>query len=385
MNGPDISKLPLAGIKVIEFGQNVAGPYASSILSMLGAEVVKIERPEGGDDARGWGPPFWDGTAATFECMNHGKQGAAVDLKDPGSIAWLREYIGSCDVLVQNLRPGVMEELGLGGEELCKAFPRLIYCSLSAFGHKGPMKLRPGYEPILQAFSGIFSVNGSADGPGVRVGMQVLDLGTGIWGALGCVAALYRRQVTALGGVVDGSLLETALGWLQIMVAGFSANGVQPERHASGNSRVVVFQAFDTSDGQVLVAAANDRLWVKFAKLLGLFALAAEPRYATNAQRVELKAEIIPQLEAMLRQQSTDHWIEVLEAGGVPCSPINDIGQAVAHPQTQAMGILQAVPGSGLEVVGLPISFDGERPPLRSRAPALGQHTSLMRGVDTSA
>ena len=207
--------LPLLGIKVVEIGQNIAGPYASEILAMLGADVIKIERPDGGDDARGWGPPFFKGTSTTFQAMNRGKRSVALDLKDSDAVAWLKCYLADADVLVQNLRPGVLEELGLGAEPLRALNPRLIYCSLWAFGHKGPMRLNPGYEPMIQAFAGMFSVNGAEDGPTARVGMQVLDLGTGIWAALGCLAALFQRHSTGVGCVVDTSLFETAMGWFR--------------------------------------------------------------------------------------------------------------------------------------------------------------------------
>ena len=204
--------LPLSGIRVLEMGQNIAGPYASEILSSLGAHVVKIERPETGDDARGWGPPFWQGTATTFQAMNHGKKSIALDVKNPEHIQWLKQYLSEVDVFVQNMRPGLLEELGLGSAEICALNPRLVYCSLTAFGHKGPKKLDPGYEPMIQAFAGLFSVNGDENGPTSRVGMQVLDLGTGIWSALGCIAALFQRQQTGKGCVVDTSLFETAMG-----------------------------------------------------------------------------------------------------------------------------------------------------------------------------
>ncbi|MCW5284079.1 CoA transferase [Verminephrobacter eiseniae] len=252
---------PLAGIRVVEIGQNIAGPYASEILSSLGAEVIKIERPGTGDDARGWGPPFWRGTATTFQAMNHGKKSIALDLRNACHVQWLHGRVVEADVFIQNMRPGSLQALGLGPGELCALNPRLIYCSLWAFGHKGPMQMAPGYEPMVQAFAGIFSINGPETGPPARVGMQVLDLGTGMWAALGCMAALLRRASTGQGCVVDTSLFETALTWLQVMMAGFQATGKQPQRHRSGNPNVVVFQALSTKDGELVVAAANDRLF----------------------------------------------------------------------------------------------------------------------------
>ncbi len=371
---------PLKGIRVVEVAQNIAGPYAGEILSALGADVVKVERPGTGDDARGWGPPFWRGTATTFQAMNHGKKSITLDLKDPADLQWLHGFVGEADVFVQNMRPGALAELQLGPEVLCAAHPRLVYCSLTAFGHKGPKQLAPGYEPMVQAYAGLFSVNGTEDGPPARVGMQVLDLGSGIWAALGCIAALFQRTATGRGCVVDTSLFETALGWLQVSMAGFQANGQQPARHRSGNPNVVVFQALPTADGEVVVAAANDRLFAKLARLVGQAQWAADPRYASNALRVQHKAELLPQLQALFRERSTGDWIAALEDAGIPCGPIQDFAQVMAEPQTEAIGIFQNIPDIDLRVVGLPLSFDGERPPVRGRAPELGEHTRDIRG-----
>jgi crotonobetainyl-CoA:carnitine CoA-transferase CaiB-like acyl-CoA transferase len=371
----DKANLPLSGIRVLEMGQNIAGPYASEILSSLGAHVVKIERPETGDDARGWGPPFWQGTATTFQAMNHGKKSIALDVKNPEHIQWLKKYLSEVDVFVQNMRPGLLEELGLGSTEICALNPRLIYCSLTAFGHKGPKKLDPGYEPMIQAFAGLFSVNGDENGPTSRVGMQVLDLGTGIWSALGCIAALFQRQQTGKGCVVDTSLFETAMGWLQVMMAGYQVTKKQPARHRSGNPNVVVFQALPTLNGEVVVAAANDRLFIKLVTALGREDWARDPLYATNALRVKNKASIIPEMEKIFRTQTTEHWNELLEGLGIPCAPIHNFEQVLAQPQTHEIGIFQSIPDLDMKIVGLPISFDGIRPPVVHRAPNIGEHT----------
>ena len=371
----DKANLPLSGIRVLEMGQNIAGPYASEILSSLGAHVVKIERPETGDDARGWGPPFWQGTATTFQAMNHGKKSIALDVKNPEHIQWLKKYLSEVDVFVQNMRPGLLEELGLGSTEICALNPRLIYCSLTAFGHKGPKKLDPGYEPMIQAFAGLFSVNGDENGPTSRVGMQVLDLGTGIWSALGCIAALFQREQTGKGCVVDTSLFETAMGWLQVMMAGYQVTKKQPARHRSGNPNVVVFQALPTLNGEVVVAAANDRLFIKLVTALGREDWARDPLYATNALRVKNKASIIPEMEKIFRTQTTEHWNELLEGLGIPCAPIHNFEQVLAQPQTHEIGIFQSIPDLDMKIVGLPISFDGIRPPVVHRAPNIGEHT----------
>jgi crotonobetainyl-CoA:carnitine CoA-transferase CaiB-like acyl-CoA transferase len=369
--------LPLDGVKVVEVASNIAGPYAGLILGTLGADVLKVERPEG-DDARSWGPPFIDRTASVFHTVNLNKRSVALDLKDPAHVAWLKGYIADADVLVQNMRPGSMEALGLGSAAMLALNPRLIYGSAAAFGAKGPMRLVAGYEPMVQAFAGIFSVNGEAERPGVRVGVSLLDLGTGLWTALGCIAGLLQRERTGKGMVVDASLFETALGWLAGYFAGFRVSGDLPVRNPTGSNRVVVFQAFDATDGQIIIAAANDRLFAKLVGELGHPEWANDPRFRTNPDRFAHKEVLIPMIEEIVRERPRAHWIERLEAVGVPCAPINDLRQVEALPQTAALGIMQSAPEVEIEFVGLPLSFDGQRPPIRRRAPNLGEHNAEM-------
>ena len=364
--------LPLQGVRVLEIAQNLAGPYAGEILGLLGAEVVKVERPEG-DDARGWGPPFVDGVATSFHAVNRNKRSVALDLRSAEALAWLKGFVRGCDIFVQNMRPGSLEAMGLGAEALRGINPRLIYCNLHAFGATGPMALKPGYEPIVQAFAGMFSMNGTADGPPARVGMQVLDLGTGVWAALGCLAALQRRHHTGGGAVVDTSLLETGLGWMAQHITGFNATGRQPPRDRTGNPKLIVFQAFDTADGEIVVAAANDRLFARFCAVLGRPEWGEDPRFRTNRDRIAHREVIVPLLSAAMRGRTSAEWEAALEAAGIPSSPIHDIAAVKAHPQTRAIGIMQPMPGHGLEGVGLPLSLDGARPPVRSGAPALGE------------
>jgi crotonobetainyl-CoA:carnitine CoA-transferase CaiB-like acyl-CoA transferase len=369
--------LPLAGIKVVEIGQNLAGPYAGEVLATLGADVVKVERPEG-DDARSWGPPFWQGAAAIFQTVNRNKRSITLDLRDAACSAWLKDYLADVDVLLHNMRPGAMEELGLGGAALTAQHPQLIYASLSAFGHKGPRRLNPGYEPMVQAFAGIFSMNGAEDAPPTRVGVPILDMGTGLWLALGCVAALLRRARTGRGGIVDASLFETALAWLTVPFASFAVTGEVPKRHRTGSRRLVVFEAFETADGEVIIAAANDRLFQKLARALGRPDWIADERFKTNPLRLANKAALIPQIQAIVRQGSSAHWVEHLEAAGVPCAPVQDLADVVVEPQTAALGMIEKLPGVELGLIGLPLSFDGERPPMRQRAPRLGEHNDEL-------
>src|SRR5438034_1721718 len=282
--GPPRDKMSmmLDGVRVVEIGQALAGPMAGEILAHLGADVIKVERPEG-DDARKWGPPFWKGTSPGFLAVNANKRSIIVDLKDREAVEWLTTLIGDSDVVLQNLRPGSIDELGLGARTLTVRFPLLIYASVWAFGATGPMRLLPGYEPLLQAYSGLMMMNGDEGGPPTRVGTSILDYGTGMWAAIGILAALVRRGVTGRGCVVDASLYETGLAWLKGHHASFSTSGIVPERHRTGSHRVVPFESFETSTGPIIVAAGNDRLFAKLAGVLGHPEWAADPRYATNA------------------------------------------------------------------------------------------------------
>jgi crotonobetainyl-CoA:carnitine CoA-transferase CaiB-like acyl-CoA transferase len=370
--------LPLTGVKVVEIANNVAGPYAGFILAALGADVLKVERPEGGDDARGWGPPFWRGTSATFQALNVNKRGVTLDLKAAADIARLKVVLSEADVLVHNLRPGVLDGLGLGSAALAALNERLVYCAISAFGPTGPLQASVGYEPIVQAFAGLFSINGYPDRPGVRMGTSVLDLGSATWAALGCIAGLLQRERTGKGCVIDASLLETALALLTVHFARFQATGRLPERHPSGSLAVVIFEAFDTADGQVIVAAANDRLFAKFAAEVGRPEWIEDPRYKTNADRHANKAALLADVREIMRRETSAAWAERLEKAGVPCSAINDMAAMRAHPQTEALGMVQPVPEIDLGLMSLPLSLDGARPAIRTRAPQLGEHNAHL-------
>jgi len=375
--------LPLSGVTVVEVAQNLAGPIAAEILAHLGADVVKVERPEG-DDARRWGPPFWKGVSPGYLAVNANKRSITLDLKDPKAVAWLTEFLGKADVLVQNLRPGSLEELGLGPKEMLALHPRLVYCSVWAFGATGPLRLKPGYEPMVQAFSGLMMMNGDEGGPPTRIGTSVLDYGTGMWTAIGALAGLAQRQRTGRGCVVDASLFETGLAWLKGHFASYRASGQVPERHRTGSHRVVPFESFETKTNPIIIAAGNDRLFAKLATALGHPEWPANPRFATNAARVASKRELIAQIQQILLTRSKGEWIDVLEAAGVPCAPINSLPEAVTEPQAAALGMIQKVPGDDYELMGLPLSFDGARPDIRLAPPAVGEHNREIFGHDHS-
>jgi len=376
----DALALPLKGIRVIEIAQNLAGPYCAEILAHLGADVIKVERREGGDDTRGWGPPFLEGAGTSFHAVNLNKRSVAVDLKNPAEVARLLPLIDQADVLVQNLRPGSMDALGLDAATLTARNPKLVYCSLWAMGSVGPLKDRPGFEPMVQAFSGLMMMSGQEGGPPIRMGTQVLDHGTGMWAAIGVLAALVRRATTGRGGVVDTSLFETALGWWTIFYAGYAVSGEVPQRHPTGSGKLIVFQGFETRSGPIVIAAGNDRLFVKLALALGREDWARDSRFATNAGRYEHREEILAEVARIVATRSKGEWIDILESAGVPCSPVNTLPETLAEPQTEAVGMLMQVPGLDLRLMGLPVMLDGERPPIARRAPNLGEHTREVLG-----
>lgn len=371
--------LPLAGRFAVEIGHSLAGPYAGAILADLGATVVKVEVPGKGDHARDWGPPFVDGAAALFNAVNRGKQSVVADLRDKPTAAALRRLIMErADILVQNLRVGALEEAGLGAEVLLAEKPGLVICNVGAFGRSGPKRSAPGYDPLIQAASGLMSINGHPGAPPARVPVALNDLGTGVWAALGIMGALLRRERDGKGGVVDVSLYETALAWMTVPLSDFMAGGPMPRRYGSGVSNIVPYQTFDTADGTLLIAAGNDLLFARLCAVLDLPALATDPRFATNGGRVSNRDPLIALLQAATAPWRAADLARALEDAGIPCGSVADVGQALEDPQIEALGIVGTLPGSTARTIGLPLSFDGQRPPLSGRAPRLGEHQDTL-------
>jgi crotonobetainyl-CoA:carnitine CoA-transferase CaiB-like acyl-CoA transferase len=376
---------PLAGVVVVELGASVAAPFAGQVLGDLGAEVVKVEKPEG-DDARKWGPPFLDGAAATFQALNRNKRSVVCDLRDQRSRTGLVQFIrGRADVVLQNMRPGQADALGLGAEALCTAKPSLVYCNIGAFGSTGPLADRPGYDPLMQGFGGIMSVVGEEGRPPVRVGPSIIDCGTAMWAVIGILAALYRRRETGKGGVVDVSLFETAASWMNLHAVEYLATGELPGRGGSGRSNIVPYKAYRTADGDLVVAAGNDSLYRKLCGVLGHPEWADDPRFLSNPERVVNAAALYALIEAEMGKRTSAEWIAALDAAGVPCAPVQNVREMLEHAQTRALGILQAIPGLSVPLVGLPISFDGARPTPRSGPPMLGEATPEILGKPAKA
>jgi crotonobetainyl-CoA:carnitine CoA-transferase CaiB-like acyl-CoA transferase len=369
------STRPLSGLTVIEIGHSVAAPYAGMILGELGAEVIKVENPKGGDPCRGWGPPFTGDTATAFHAFNRAKRGITIDLADPAQISKLRVLIRDrADVLIHNLKYGTLDRYGLSAEVLTAEQPGLVWCNLGAFGSTGPLRDRPGYDPMMQAYGGLMSLLGEDRRPPVRVGVSIIDIATGMWSVIGILAALQERQRTGRGGVVDTSLYETTIAWMTLPISAYLANGEIPTRHGSGIEQIVPYQAFETADGFMMVAAGNDNLFRRLCDAIGRPGLAEEARFCTNAERVINRRELVPILTDIFRTAPIAVWAKCLDAAGIPNSPIQTLDKVVSDAQTAALGIIQQWAGSpALSLVGLPISFDGTRPAFAKTAPRLGE------------
>jgi crotonobetainyl-CoA:carnitine CoA-transferase CaiB-like acyl-CoA transferase len=385
---PAESPSPLKGINVIEIGQALAGPFAGLVMSSLGANVLKVERLEGGDDTRRMGPAFRHGDALNFHSFNHGKRSVAIDLRTEAGRAALDRACAQADIMIHNLRPGVTKALGFSGREVCARHPRLIYCEISAFGHIGPFSQRPGYEPLIQAFSGLSSINGAPEDPPTRMGASVCDEGTGMWTVIGALSMLEERHRTGRGGIVNASLLETALLWAGQKLDAYANTGELPRRHASGHPDFVPYEAFDAADGPFLLCVGNDRLFSKFSEVLRRTDWIDDPRFKTNRDRIVHRVALVAEMNPILRTRPRDEWLSMLADAGVPCAPIRTIPEAVNDAQVQALGLLQDVPGEDFRLTGLPLSFNGIRPPIRRAGPRLGEHNadlSLVNPFDSHA
>jgi len=364
---------PLACARVVDVTSSLAGPTATQLLAALGADVVKVE-PPAGDHARAWGPPFWNGESAMFLASNAGKRSLAVDLGDERGREVVLRLTDGADVFLQSLRPGAAERHGLDAAGLRARNPRLVHCSIGAFGTHGPLSEQPGYDPLIQAASGIMSVTGESGGPPVRVGVSLVDMGTGVWAALGVLAALHEREHTGTGRTLELSLFETALSLLAYQLVGYLGTGFVPGREGSAFPQIAPYQSFPTRDGELMIAAANDKLFGALCGVLGLPELVDNPRFRTNPDRVANRIELLALLEARTRERGSAELLEALVAAGVPASPVHDVGEAARHPQTAGLGILQSL--GDLVTVAAPISADGERVRHRTPPPALGEHTT---------
>jgi crotonobetainyl-CoA:carnitine CoA-transferase CaiB-like acyl-CoA transferase len=372
---------PLAGILVADLTQNVAGPTCTQILGDMGAEVVEVERRGRGDDARAWGPPFWGEESATFMGVNRSKRSLAVDMKHAEGRAVVERLIARADVLVQSLRAGAIEELGLGWTRAHEINPRLVYCSVTAFGTEGPLADRPGYDPLMQALGGIMSINGHPGQAPARVPVSIVDMGTGMWAAIAILGALRARDRTGRGANVTTALYETALAWGVFQMSQFLGSGEVPLPQGSGTAMICPYEAFPSRDAWVMIAAGSDALFAKACEALGVPGMARDPRFRDNPSRVAHRSEVFESLSAVTRMFTSGEILERLQRAGVPCAPILTLDKVAAEPQTTASGMLVAAKHPRLpdyRAVGLPIRWDGERPPVARVPPLLGEHTAEL-------
>ncbi|MGR3425106.1 MAG: CaiB/BaiF CoA transferase family protein [Sagittula sp.] len=381
---------PLRGIRVLDFSKVLAGPLCTQYLSDMGAEVIKIEPPEGGDETRRW-PPFREpGLGAVFMAANRGKRSLALDLKSEAGQAVAHRLAATCDVAIESFGTGVAERLRIDGATLRGINPRLVTCTISGFGRSGPMRNAPGYDVILQAFAGVMSMTGEEGGKDyVRSPISPIDQTTGIHAMTGILAALYRRSVTGEGGHVEVSLFETALGLQGYNLQSFWERGEQPKRYGSSHESLCPYQAFEASDGPVLIGVANDSLWKRFCAVAGLEDIVDDPRFATNPDRVENRAETIAVVSRAVAQKPVAYWNEELAKVRVPCSPINDLATLTAHPHTAATGVVlnyETPSGQAMQAIGHPVKFDGADRAATLPPPQLGVHgDDILRGAGFEA
>ncbi|AIZ46321.1 formyl-CoA transferase [Deinococcus radiopugnans] len=386
MSSTDTAGLPLSGIRVADFTRVLTGPFCTMLLGDLGADVIKIE-PPGGDDTRGWGPPFQESEggreSSYFLSVNRNKRSVELDLKTPEGMDNARQLIATSDVLVENFRPGTLERLGLGWEALRAEHPRLVYASISGFGQTGPYKDRAGYDVIAQGMGGMMSYNGEIGGPPLRVGVAVADVFAGSLITQAILAALFGRERTGQGERVDVNLLESVIALGSSQVGRYLATGEIPVPVGNDHRSIVPYGTVACGDGFVNIAVGNDALWRRFCAALELTQLAADPRFATNEGRVGHRAELDTLMLAGLARFTRQDIMARLEVAGVPCGPVNNMAEVFADPHVQARGVAVEVEHASLghtTVTSPPWAIGGRTPPVRRAPPTLGQHTAEILG-----
>jgi crotonobetainyl-CoA:carnitine CoA-transferase CaiB-like acyl-CoA transferase len=381
----------LSHLKVLDLSRVLAGPWASQILADLGAEVIKIENPQGGDDTRAWGPPFMrdeagelTGESAYFLCTNRGKQSVCVDMKSPEGQETLRQLAAQCDVVIENFKVGGAAKYGLGYDSLAAENPALVYCSITGFGQTGPSKDRPGYDFLVQAMGGLMSVTGQPDGEAggpQKVGVALTDIMTGLYATIGVLAALTERDRSGLGQHVDLALLDVTAATLANQATNYLVGGVTPTRLGNAHPNIVPYQSFVAKDGHLIVAVGNDGQFRRYVTVLGCPELADDPRFLANQDRVHNRDALVPLLQAKMLQRNKADWLQLLEAAQVPAGPINTVAEVFDEPQIKARDMQVTVPhvqNPDLQLVGNPIKLSRTPVEYRRPPPILGEHTESV-------
>ncbi|KQZ70671.1 CaiB/BaiF CoA transferase family protein [Nocardioides sp. Root151] len=369
---------PLAGVRVVDLSKILAGPYVTMSLADMGADVIKVEHPDGGDPTRKWGPPFNGPDATYYLAANRNKRSVTLDLKSPEGQAAVHRLIEDADVVVENFRPGSSLADDFSFERLSEQYPKLVVLNISAFGETGPMKLEPGYDMVAQASAGLMSLTGEPDGPPLKAGFAMADLSAALFGTIGLLAALVERGRTGRGQYVTTSLFETQLALHINWSTGYFATRERPKRLGSGHPNLVPYQAYPASDGYFVIAVGNESMWQKLCHNIDRPDLLEDPRFASNADRVTNRKALNVEIEAALAGRTVDEWCDLLGKVGVPVTPIRSLDEIYESEQTKVLGMIDTVdhPVVGpLEQIRFPVNFRGERPVLRSAPPTLGQHS----------
>ncbi len=375
----------LQGFTVLDFTRVLSGPYCTMQLADMGARVIKVEQPGKGDDTRAWGPPFVHGESAYFLSINRNKESLTLDLKHPSAMRVLEPLLAKADVVVENFRPGTMTRLGLGYEQLATRFPRLVYCSISGFGQTGPRRQEPGYDAVVQAEGGLMSITGSAEGEPFRLGVAISDIVSGMFAAQGVAFALLARERTGRGQLVDIGMLDATAALLTYQAGIYFATGTTPGRMGNRHPTIVPYETFEAADGNFVVAVGNDEQWRRFCSVLGMDAIAADQRFATNRLRLANYDVLRPMLGERLRSRPRAEWVEGLKSAGVPCGSVRDVAEVLQDPQLDARGMIQQVEhavAGAVRVTGVPIKLSDTPGAVRTPPPTLGQHTQSILSLD---
>ncbi len=366
----------LENIRVVDLTRTLAGPFCTMMLGDMGADVVKIEEPERGDETRGW-TPFWNGESTQFVSFNRNKRSVSVNLKEKEGVEIIHALAARADVMTESFRAGALDRMGLGYEAISKIKPDIIYCSISGYGRTGPMAQKPGYDLLIQAYSGLMNLTGDPDGMPMRVGFSLVDLFTGMMAFGSIMTALYHRQQTGQGQWIEAALLDGQVAALSYHAAAYLATGNEPQRMGSGHPSLVPYQSFPASDGFFIVGVANQGLWTRFCNGIGRPDLLEDPRFLTNDDRVAHRSECVHVLSEIFQADTVAHWVEVITEAGVPCGPINRVSDVVADPQVLARGMIADITHPnvpGLRVPGSPLKLTETPPSVRHHPPLLGQH-----------
>ena len=364
-------------IKVVDLTRTLAGPFCTMLMGDMGAEVIKIEEPTGGDETRHW-TPFVNGESTQFLTFNRNKRSLAVNLKEPEGLKIVKNLAADADVMIESFRAGTLERLGLGYEEIKKTNPGVVYCSISGYGRTGPMSDMPGYDLLIQAYSGLMSLTGDPDGSPLRIGFSLVDLFTGMMAYGTILTALRQRDQTGKGQWVESALLDGQVAALSYHATGFMGTGVEPKRMGSGHPSLVPYQSFNSSNGQFIIGCANQGLWERMARAIGQEGMLDDPRYTTNTDRVDHRAECVGELNAVFATNTTDHWVDLIVAAGVPCGPINTVSEVVSNPQVLARNMIAEVDHPNvpnLKFPNSPLKLTDSPATIRRVPPLLGQHS----------